>query len=159
MAIMKNSEYSNWKEGIRMIILGSQTGVHFYCLIISEMTLDINTKNIKWNANSLDDDTVVERLESLTDFVKVLNIRDNQLTQVPTLSDYTQLDTVEQIWLDGNHIENFWWTDFPRNVKLIDLSRNELNMLPAMSEYDCCIQVSHLRLLHNKINRMIILVP
>ena len=108
-------------------------------------------RDVILNKNGLEDDTVDVELANLTGFVRELLLSENQLTRVPTFTDYPQLDTMQVILLSKNHIESLKWVHFPTHAKVIDLSHNQLKMLPAISEYDRCLQVSVLRLTHNKI--------
>ena len=83
--------------------------------------------------------------------VRVLNLGDNDLTRVPELTHFRQLDSLGKLQMYDNKIQTFCWEDIPTNTDHIDLSSNRLSKLPNIGKYDGCLRVQTLDLYNNNL--------
>ena len=100
------------------------------------------------------DSEVIARLRGLTGFVRKLDIGRNSLTEIPALTKYREMDTLEELSLYKNKIEGIMWDNVPTQVQVLYLQYNQLQDLPILEQRQKCLQVRELWLHNNTIQSL-----
>ena len=115
---------------------------------------NITVTYVSWSGNSLRDSTVTDRLRRLTSFVGKLYVAWNSLTEIPALTQYWHMETLQELSLEKNEIQTLVWENIPTHVQYLDLQSNKLESLPPIGAAHRCLQVRHLMLRLNKIRTL-----
>ena len=112
---------------------------------------DVASNDMDYSRRSLSNEKLTDILNDLNVFVTALDLNHNSLKEMPYLSDYQMLDTLNKVIMSKNKIDHFYWQQFPQQASMIDLSFNELINLPTVGKYDFCLEIKTLRLSNNRL--------
>ena len=115
---------------------------------------NITVTDVNWYNDGLTDSAVTGRLAALTGFVDRLFLGGNSLTQIPALTQYREMETLQKLYLLDNQIQTFVWDNVPTQVWYLNLGYNRLQSLPVLDQEHRCLQVRELYLQGNSIQSL-----
>ena len=110
---------------------------------------NITVTDVDWR--SITDNELTWLLQGLTSFVRRLDLGSNSLTQIPALTQYREMETLQKLYLYNNQIQTLVWDNVPTQVWYLSLGNNRLQSLPVLGQAQRCLQVRELRLNGNNI--------